>query len=61
MAWAEAENVKMGRSLGPQGSRAWRVSMSPVVHDETATTWSIPSRLAAWSSTRDPLVSMPRS
>ncbi len=64
-AWAVAENVKLGISTGrPGAARAWTTSMSPVVHDDTATTWGTPSRSAhACSSwrTSGPLVSIPRS
>ena len=38
-ACAVAENVKLGSTTGPSGSSACSASMSPAVHDDTATTW----------------------
>ena len=36
-AWAVAENVNDGTATGPSAARAWTVSISPMVHDDTAT------------------------
>ena len=63
-AWADAEKVKLGSTTGPSGSSARSTSMSPAVHDDTATTWRTPSlaaALASSSSTSGPFVSRPFS
>ena len=54
-AWAVAEKVKLGITAAVPGrDSACSTSISPAVHDATATTWGTPSRAAAAASNSAP-------